>query len=250
MPFSEILHLAGSTPLPPYIKRLPDESDLERYQTVYAHHAGSVAAPTAGLHFTPEVLQKLSDSSIETAHVILHVGAGTFKPVKSEHMAGHEMHAEHIDVHASLLKKILNKGNAPLIAVGTTSTRTLESLYWIGLKIKNNPALKEEDLRIDQWEPYDSPGEISTEDSLHAILDWLEKNKKDSLVTKTSLMIAPSYKFRLVDILITNFHQPRSTLLLLVAAFIGEDWKRAYTYALDNDFRFLSYGDSCLLFKK
>lgn len=248
--FSEILHLAGSTPLPPYIKRSAEQSDLERYQTVYAHHSGSVAAPTAGLHFTPEVLQKLSDSSIEIANVTLHVGAGTFKPVKSEHMAEHEMHAEHIDVHASLIEKILNKRDSPLIGVGTTSTRTLESLYWIGLKIKNNPSLPAEELQIHQWDPYNSSHEISTEDSLQAILKWLKQNKKDSLITKTSLMIAPSYTFRLVDILITNFHQPRSTLLLLVAAFIGEDWKRAYTYALDNDFRFLSYGDSCLFFKK
>jgi S-adenosylmethionine:tRNA ribosyltransferase-isomerase len=248
--FSEILHLAGSTPLPPYIKRKTETSDLERYQTIYADHSGSVAAPTAGLHFTPEVLQELSDASIDITQVTLHVGAGTFKPVKSEHMAGHEMHAEYIDVSKVLIEKIIANAGSPLIAVGTTSTRTLESLYWIGLKIKNNPSLSEDDLRIHQWEPYETAQNISTKESLEAILDWLEKNKKDSLVTKTSLMIAPSYTFRIVDILITNFHQPRSTLLLLVAAFIGEDWKRAYTYALDNDFRFLSYGDSCLFFRK
>lgn len=248
--FSEILLLAGSTPLPPYIKRKPEISDLERYQTIYADHAGSVAAPTAGLHFTNEVLQDLSAAAIDITHVTLHVGAGTFKPVKSEHMAEHEMHAEYIDVSKILIEKLIARIGSPLIAVGTTSTRTLESLYWIGLKLKNNASLNEDDLRVHQWEPYENAQDVSTKESLQAIVAWLEKNKKDSLVTKTSLMIAPPYKFRIVDILITNFHQPRSTLLLLVAAFIGDDWKRAYAYALDNDFRFLSYGDSCLLFKK
>lgn len=248
--FSDILHLAGCTPLPPYIKRKPETIDLDRYQTVYAQHSGSVAAPTAGLHFTPGVLEKLSDSSIETAYVTLHVGAGTFKPVKSDEMSGHEMHAEFIEVKRSLVEKILSNNGSPLIAVGTTSLRTLESLYWIGVKLLHNNNIAEEDLHVTQWEPYSFSKNISTKESLESLIAYLYAKNKNVLITKTSLMIAPSYTFRLVDILITNFHQPRSTLLLLVAAFIGENWKSAYTYALENNFRFLSYGDSCLLFRK
>ncbi|MBL7699522.1 MAG: S-adenosylmethionine:tRNA ribosyltransferase-isomerase [Chitinophagaceae bacterium] len=246
--FSELLHIAGSTPLPPYIKRKPDASDTERYQTVYAEQPGSVAAPTAGLHFTPSVLQQLADSSIETAYVTLHVGAGTFKPVKSDDMSQHEMHAEFIEVPASLIEKILSYSGSPIIAVGTTSLRTLESIYWIGVKLLRN--IHDDDLHVGQWEPYDSDTSIATRQALEAVLLYMKKKNITTLITKTSLMIAPSYIFRIVDILITNFHQPRSTLLLLVAAFIGEKWKSAYAYALDNDFRFLSYGDSCLLFRK
>ena len=214
--FAEILHLAGSTPLPPYIKRKPDASDPERYQTVYAHYSGSVAAPTAGLHFTAEVMNNIAASSIDTDYVTLHVGAGTFKPVKSESMSSHEMHSEFIEVKKQLIEKLVSANNTPVIAVGTTSLRTLETLYWLGV----------------------------------ALLQWMENCKIDLLITRTSLLIAPSYTFRVVDILITNFHQPRSTLLLLVAAFIGKDWKSVYTYALENGFRFLSYGDSCLLFRQ
>ena len=250
MSFAEILHLAGSTPLPPYIKRKPEASDTERYQTVYAQYSGSVAAPTAGLHFTPEVIQNITASSIETDFVTLHVGAGTFKPVKSETMSDHEMHAEYIEVKRSLIEKLLSGHNAPVIAVGTTSLRTLESLYWVGEKIQGNKNISLDELHVQQWDPYDTTINISAKDALHSLLQWMDKHKMNSLLTRTSLLIAPSYKFKLVDILITNFHQPRSTLLLLVAAFIGEDWKRVYTYALENNFRFLSYGDSCLLFRQ
>ena len=248
--FAEILHLAGSTPLPPYIKRKPDASDTERYQTVYAHFSGSVAAPTAGLHFTPEVMKNITSNSIETDFVTLHVGAGTFKPVKSNTMSSHEMHAEFIDVKRSLVEKLLPGKNTPVIAVGTTSLRTLESLYWIGEKIHRNKNLTPEELHVQQWDPYNDTASISTETALRSLLNWMDDNKMESLITRTSLLIAPPYQFRLVDILITNFHQPRSTLLLLVAAFIGEEWKSVYTYALENNFRFLSYGDSCLLFRQ
>lgn len=250
MSFAEILHLAGSTPLPPYIKRKPEASDTERYQTVYAQSSGSVAAPTAGLHFTPEVFKNITSSSIETDYVTLHVGAGTFKPVKSETMAGHEMHAEYIDVKRSLIEKLLPGQNTPVIAVGTTSLRTIESLYWIGEKIYHNKNIPPDELHVQQWDPYDTSINLSTKDALQSLLLWMDEHNMESLLTRTSLLIAPSYKFRLVDILITNFHQPRSTLLLLVAAFIGENWKRVYTYALENNFRFLSYGDSCLLFRQ
>jgi S-adenosylmethionine:tRNA ribosyltransferase-isomerase len=248
--FAEILHLAGSTPLPPYIKRKPDASDPERYQTVYAHYSGSVAAPTAGLHFTADVMNNIAASSIETDFVTLHVGAGTFKPVKSESMSTHEMHAEFIEVKRHLIEKLLFRKNTPVISVGTTSLRTLESIYWLGVKIHNNKNIASEDLHIQQWEPYDLPSDLSFKDSLHSLLKWMDDHKTDLLITRTSLLIAPSYDFRVVDILITNFHQPRSTLLLLVAAFIGKDWKSVYTYALENGFRFLSYGDSCLLFRQ
>ena len=248
--FAEILHLAGSTPLPPYIKRKPESSDSERYQTIYAHYSGSVAAPTAGLHFTSAVMNKLHASSIETEYVTLHVGAGTFKPVKSETMSDHEMHAELIEVKRSLIEKILEKKNAPVIAVGTTSLRTLESLYWIGVKIHQNKNITANELYVHQWEPYDTTNNISTEDALYSLAQWMDKHNTQSLITRTSLLIAPPYSFRIVDILVTNFHQPRSTLLLLVAAFIGKEWLSVYTYALENDFRFLSYGDCCLLFRQ
>jgi S-adenosylmethionine:tRNA ribosyltransferase-isomerase len=248
--FAEILHLAGSTPLPPYIKRKAGISDAERYQTVYAHYSGSVAAPTAGLHFTSEVINNIEASSIETDFVTLHVGAGTFKPVKSESMSSHEMHAEFIEVKRSLIGKLLSSENTPVIAVGTTSLRTLESLYWIGTKIHHNKNTSAEDLYVQQWEPYENHSDITLNKALHELAKWMDDREMLSLITRTSLLIAPLYKFRVVDILVTNFHQPRSTLLLLVAAFIGEDWKSVYAYALENDFRFLSYGDSCLLFRQ
>jgi S-adenosylmethionine:tRNA ribosyltransferase-isomerase len=248
--FAEVLHLAGSTPLPPYIKRKAETSDLERYQTVYAQFSGSVAAPTAGLHFTPEVMKDIEASAIEQDYVTLHVGAGTFKPVKSEMMSSHEMHAEFIEVKKSLLEKLSSGKNTPVIAVGTTSLRTLESLYWIGVKIHNNKKVQAEELHVQQWEPYESSSDLSLKQALRSLISWMDERNSTTLITRTSLLIAPSYRFRVADILITNFHQPRSTLLLLVAAFIGEDWKRVYTYALENGFRFLSYGDSCLLFRQ
>lgn len=247
--FSEILHLAGATPLPPYIKRKADSSDAQRYQTVYAEHSGSVAAPTAGLHFTPSVLHQLHSLSIKTAFVTLHVGAGTFKPVKSNTMEGHDMHAEFIEVKRSLIEQLIAHQHN-VIAVGTTSLRTLESLYWIGVKTYHHPVIDASALHVQQWEPYDNEMKLSKKEALTSLLHWMDRTNTSTLITKTSLLIAPGYTFRCVDVLITNFHQPRSTLLLLVAAFIGKDWKSVYTYALENDFRFLSYGDSCLLFRK
>jgi S-adenosylmethionine:tRNA ribosyltransferase-isomerase len=195
-------------------------------------------------------MKNITSNSIETDFVTLHVGAGTFKPVKSNTMSSHEMHAEFIDVKRSLVEKLLPGKNTPVIAVGTTSLRTLESLYWIGEKIHRNKNLTPEELHVQQWDPYNDTASISTETALRSLLNWMDDNKMESLITRTSLLIAPPYQFRLVDILITNFHQPRSTLLLLVAAFIGEEWKSVYTYALENNFRFLSYGDSCLLFRQ
>jgi S-adenosylmethionine:tRNA ribosyltransferase-isomerase len=248
--FAEILYSAGDTPLPPYIKRKPETSDKERYQTVYAQFSGSVAAPTAGLHFTPEVIQNITAASIETDFVTLHVGAGTFKPVKSDTMNAHEMHSEYIEVKKPLIQKIISGKNTAVIAVGTTSLRTLESIYWIGQKIYRNKNISEVELNVQQWEPYDTSNDVTVNQALGSLLNWMNENKKDSLLTRTALLIAPSYDFKIVDILITNFHQPRSTLLLLVAAFIGNNWKSIYTYALENDFRFLSYGDSCLLFRE
>jgi S-adenosylmethionine:tRNA ribosyltransferase-isomerase len=246
--FSEILHIAGATPLPPYIKRKADLSDAERYQTVYAKQSGSVAAPTAGLHFTPSVLRDLTSRSITTAYVTLHVGAGTFKPVKSNTMQEHDMHAEFIEVKRSLIEQLITHQHH-IIAVGTTTLRTLESLYWIGIKIAQHPDIDESLLHVQQWEPYDTSIDLTKKESLTALLTWMDRTKTETLITKTSLLIAPGYNFKCADILITNFHQPRSTLLLLVAAFIGKNWKSVYSYALKNNFRFLSYGDSCLLFK-
>lgn len=247
--FAEILHFAGSVPLPPYIKRKAEASDTERYQTIYAQSSGSVAAPTAGLHFTDDVLEKLSQKEISKNFVTLHVGAGTFKPVKSETLSAHEMHSEYIEVELKLIKTLAANNNRPVIAVGTTSLRTLESLYWIGVEISTADTgnhLPE----IKQWTPYENPSQLSASDALVAIIRWMEARKMDKLIAKTALIITPGYQFRMVHILVTNFHQPKSTLLLLIAAFIGEKWKSAYAYALENDFRFLSYGDSCLLFRQ
>lgn len=247
--FAEILHEAGLIPLPPYIKRKAEVSDSERYQTVYADHAGSVAAPTAGLHFTPDILKELEKKNISKDFVTLHVGAGTFKPVKSETMNEHEMHAEFIEVKKSLIENIYNNSGHPVIAVGTTSLRTLESIYWIGARIFSDKNILPEELAIQQWEPYINEVKIPVKKALESLLQWMSENSLEVLITKTSLLIAPSYEFKIVNILVTNFHQPRSTLLLLVAAFVGEKWKNIYQYALENDFRFLSYGDACLLFR-
>jgi S-adenosylmethionine:tRNA ribosyltransferase-isomerase len=248
--FAEVLHNAGIVPLPPYIKRKPETSDTERYQTIYANGPGSVAAPTAGFHFTSTIINQLASKNILRNFVTLHVGAGTFKPVKSETLEQHEMHAEVIEVNKDLIDNLIHYTDQPVIAVGTTSVRTLESLYWIGVKINHNKHISAEALHISQWEPYDHPSSISARTALSAIKEWMNVNGTDILITKTSLLIVPSYEFRIVSVMITNFHQPRSTLLLLVAAFIGEEWKKAYTYALENDFRFLSYGDSCLFFRQ
>lgn len=249
--FAEILEHVGKIPLPPYINRKPVSKDDETYQTIYASQDGSVAAPTAGLHFSEEVLDKLKEKNIDLLKFILHVGAGTFRPVISHDLAGHEMHAEQVNLPLEALEKLRVSLNKPIIAVGTTTTRLLESLYWHGVKVINGLSEGDE-MNVGQWDPYDLPAKfaVSREDSLDAVINECRKSHSEVLKGKTSLMIAPGYQFRYPDILITNFHQPRSTLLLLIATFIGDDWRKAYQYALDHDFRFLSYGDGCLLARK
>ena len=246
--FAEVLEAAGDIPLPPYIKRKTEKEDTDRYQTIYARDAGSVAAPTAGLHFTAEIFKRLEENNMLTHFVTLHVGAGTFKPVKAAAMQDHEMHAEWIDVSTAFIQNLLSLSQHPVAAIGTTSLRTLESLYWMGLKAYLQPALTE--LQLNQWEVYEAPlagNNIAVGEALNALLNWLKKNKLEKLFTQTQILIAPGYQFKIVNILVTNFHQPRSTLLLLVAAAIGNDWKSVYDHALKNNFRFLSYGDGCLL---
>lgn len=254
--FAELLHHAGAIPLPPYIKRPVEESDKERYQTVYAHAEGSVAAPTAGLHFTPKIFKELDNIHVVRDFVTLHVGAGTFKPVKSETMQEHIMHAEWIDVSKTTIENILNNLEEAIVAVGTTSLRTVESLYWLGVKQHEARSLESgEDTKkmpeLSQWEVYKPLKEnISPRDALRSLLKWMDENKLDRLIAKTQILIAPGYEFKIIKGLITNFHQPQSTLLLLVAALIQNDWKKVYEYALQSDFRFLSYGDGCLLWLK
>ncbi len=248
--FAEILHLAGIIPLPPYLKRETEVSDIERYQTVYAKKNGSVAAPTAGLHFTNSIFKKLTEKNIQKKEVTLHVGAGTFMPVKSETLAEHNMHSEFIDVDLSIIKLLIENLDNYIIPVGTTSLRTIESLYWLGLKTILNPDIALENLIVFQWDAYELNDEnIRPKKSLQSLIGWMEKNDLEKLITRTQLLIAPGYQFKIIEALITNFHQPQSTLLLLVAALIGEDWRKAYDYAMNNEFRFLSYGDGCLLFK-
>lgn len=246
--FAEVLQYAGQVPLPPYLNRNPEEKDNYTYQTVYARHEGSVAAPTAGLHFTAELLHTLGQKNIHTSFVTLHVGAGTFKPVKSELLADHEMHEEWITIDKVWLQKCLQH-QSNIIAVGTTSLRTLESLYHIGLKLIKDPTHSEDNvLTLKQWEPYEANIQrITMQESWKAILAWMDKTGKEKLIAKTGILIAPGYKFGVAHGLITNFHQPGSTLLLLIAAGIGEDWKKVYQYALEHNYRFLSYGDSSLL---
>ncbi len=243
--FAELLHLAGAIPLPPYIKRKADEIDSETYQTIYAKMDGSVAAPTAGLHFTENIFNRLAIKNISTDYVTLHVGAGTFKPVKADTLEDHEMHAEFIDVSIETIRRIADTvAHHPVIPVGTTSMRTIESLYWLGVKI----SLKEEITGLSQWEVYDLPvQDMPAEQALTHVITWMDKNKLQQLITKTQIIIAPGYTFRIAKGLVTNFHQPQSTLLLLIAAMIGTGWKDLYRYALEHDFRFLSYGDGCLL---
>ena len=244
--FAEILHGAGAIPLPPYIKRPAEASDAQRYQTVYANTDGSVAAPTAGLHFTPYVFDRLKERNIQTAFVTLHVGAGTFKPVKTQTIGDHDMHAESISVSSTTIEQLLNKIGDDIIAVGTTSLRTVESLYWLGVKTMVSPSIENPELT--QWEVYDGlPNNIDSRTALQSLLAWMRTNDKEFLVTKTQIIIVPGYQPRLATAIITNFHQPSSTLLLLVAALIGDQWKKVYDYALKNNFRFLSYGDGSLL---
>jgi S-adenosylmethionine:tRNA ribosyltransferase-isomerase len=243
--FAEILHHAGAIPLPPYIKREPENSDAERYQTIYARYEGSVAAPTAGLHFTDIILNKLKAKNIQTDFVTLHVGAGTFKPVKTETLEGHEMHAEFINVSKKTIQNILLNLSKNIIPVGTTSLRTIESIYWLGVKLKKG---EKNNLMLTQWEPYElEKYDLAPDEALHALLGFMNEKNMERLITRTQIIIAPSYKVKIANALITNFHQPRSTLLLLVAGLIGTDWRRIYNYALQNNFRFLSYGDGCLL---
>jgi S-adenosylmethionine:tRNA ribosyltransferase-isomerase len=245
--FSEILNLAGLIPLPPYIQRKATEQDKDRYQTTYAVEEGSVAAPTAGLHFSKSVFESLLLKNIQSQFVTLHVGAGTFMPVKSETIDQHIMHAEFIDVQKSMIEFLLNT-NEKIIAVGTTSLRTLESLYWLGIKILKNNKIKLSELLLTQWEASDNIHiTTSKKEALTAILNWMQIQELDQLITTTQLIITPGYQFRICNGLVTNFHQPKSTLLLIIAAIVGAEWRPIYQHALDNEYRFLSYGDGCLL---
>jgi S-adenosylmethionine:tRNA ribosyltransferase-isomerase len=246
--FASLLEAIGEIPIPPYLNRNTEESDSADYQTVYSHIEGSVAAPTAGLHFTDEVLAECDRQGISRRELTLHVGAGTFQPVKSESIGEHDMHTEFISVEKSLLVDLI-KANGNVIAVGTTSVRTLESLYYIGITLLNNPDANEEELRVKQWAPYQQDYTISTADALQAIIDHLDRNGIDRYIGSTQIMIAPSFKFRVIRGMITNFHQPQSTLLLLVSAFVDGNWKAIYDYALSHNYRFLSYGDSSLLLR-
>lgn len=248
--FAEILHLAGKIPLPPYLNRASEESDKQNYQTVYAKEDGSVAAPTAGLHLTQELFAALREKQIETTTLTLHVGAGTFKPVKTQTAEEHDMHAEFIEIRKDLLTVLLQKPEQTRIAVGTTSLRTLESLYWMGVKLLEDPNLTLKHLQLTQWEAYTLAQDYSFTDAIQALLKQFEKENCDQLLSKTSLMIKPGYRIRSVAAILTNFHQPKSTLLLLIHAFVGKDWKRIYEHALANAYRFLSYGDGSLLWLK
>lgn len=247
--FAEILDAMGELPIPPYLNRETQESDLSTYQTVYSKIKGSVAAPTAGLHFTDNVLNELDSHGIEREELTLHVGAGTFRPVKSATIGEHEMHTEYIAVRRHTIERLIaHEGCA--IAVGTTSVRTLESLYYMGLKVLRHPDIKEEELHVSQWEPYDDGckmDDVRSVDALQALLDWMVRHELTVLHSSTQIIIAPGYDYHIVKMLITNFHQPQSTLLLLVSAFVKGDWHKIYDYALSHDFRFLSYGDSSLL---
>ena len=246
--FSAVLEICGTIPIPPYLNRDTQSIDLERYQTTYALQRGSVAAPTAGLHFTPAVMESISAKGIDIQKVCLHVGAGTFLPVKSEEIEGHTMHREPFVVTLAFLERLLAHKNAhkPLVAVGTTSVRTLESLYWAGVQCAAKEPLRD----VEQWDPYkdaDMP-EISACDALEALIGYMKEHGMSELSLGTRIIIVPGYRLRIVDILVTNFHQPQSTLLLLISAFIGNEWRAVYDHALSNDYRFLSYGDSSVLF--
>ena len=257
--FADVIDAMGELPIPPYLNRETQESDKTTYQTVYSKIKGSVAAPTAGLHFTPKVLSALDAHGIDREELTLHVGAGTFRPVKSELIEGHEMHTEFISVRRETIAKLIRHGGQA-IAVGTTSVRTLESLYYMGLKVLHHPDITEEQLHVAQWEPYEIKNEklemrnddfskhiVSASVALQALADWMDARKMKVLHSSTQIIIAPGYEYKIVKILVTNFHQPQSTLLLLVSAFVKGDWRKIYDYALSHDFSFLSYGDSSLL---
>lgn len=245
MSFSEVMEAAGHIPLPPYINRADEDVDALRYQTIFAREQGSVAAPTAGLHFTENIMKSLKANKVSFEWVTLHVGAGTFKPVSALNIGGHEMHHEHYAVNRDLILQLIRHQNNPVIPVGTTSMRTLESLYWLGARISRQSAQTR--LVTEQWEPYDGTDHnCSVEIALKALLNFMDESVTNILQASTGLLIAPGYQFRICKGLITNFHLPKSTLLLLVAALIGPEWKNAYQFALQQGFRFLSYGDSCI----
>lgn len=243
--FASVLEAAGEMPLPPYLRREAEQSDNTRYQTVFARHEGSVAAPTASLHMTEHLMESLKGMGHEFCNLTLHVGAGTFKPVSTATVGGHNMHSETIVVGRQALQTLSASLSRTVIPIGTTSMRTIESLYWIGVMMGRRD-FSPDDIHVSQWLPYECDADISADEALANISDYLDRNGLDRISASTSLMIAPSYKIRMAKGLITNFHQPKSTLLLLVSALIGDRWKDAYRYALDNGFRFLSYGDSCL----
>lgn len=244
--FADILEVFGELPIPPYLNRKTEESDKETYQTVYSKIKGSVAAPTAGLHFTERVLNNLREKGVDLEEVTLHVGAGTFRPVKSEEISGHDMHTEYISVNKQTIEKLI-KHNAEVTAVGTTSVRTIESLYYIGVSLEMNPEASQEELHVKQWTPYENEYNLTALESLQNILNYMNRHNLEALHTSTQIIIAPGYEYKIVKRIITNFHQPQSTLLLLVSAFVKGDWKKIYDYALSHNFRFLSYGDSSLL---
>lgn len=248
--FAEVLHYMGKVPLPPYLRRNAEQGDETTYQTIFAKDEGSVAAPTAGLHFTPRVMDELAGKGIGSAFVTLHVGAGTFIPVKAETMQDHNMHAEWIEVTTAAVQQLISALNGNIVAVGTTSLRTIETLYWLGNKILNKEPLNLQDISIDQWDAYTSRPNHDTAAALTALLHYMKQHDMERLITRTRIMIAPGYDLRVANGIVTNFHQPQSTLLLLVAAIIGNDWHRVYDHALNNGYRFLSYGDGSLLWKR
>ena len=250
--FAEVLHQTGLIPLPPYIRRSAEAMDSQRYQTIYARHDGSVAAPTAGLHFTETVFAGLAQRNIRRSWVTLHVGAGTFLPVKTTTLGEHPMHIEFITVEIATIRQLRQTlaDEQPVVPVGTTSARTIESLYWLGIKVQQHPRLAASELVVRQWDAYELPGQTDPKIALDALLEWMEAREMTELVTTTQLLITPGYEWKMGSGLITNFHQPESTLLLLIASLVGEEWKRIYDYALDRGFRFLSYGDGCLLWRR
>jgi len=252
--FSEFLEHAGKIPIPPYLKREAEASDDVRYQTIFAKNEGSVAAPTASLHFTPYILDEFKHHEIDMANLTLHVGAGTFMPVKSEKMEGHQMHSEWIEFSTNLVERVISQliDNQNIICIGTTSARTLESIYWIGVQILRNEWNEEKmhDIAVSQWYPYEVKDNFSAQEAFSAVLNYMQENKLSKIITRTQIIIAPGYDFRVLNAMITNFHQPESTLILMISALVGDSWKSIYQYALDHNFRFLSYGDGSLLWKK
>jgi S-adenosylmethionine:tRNA ribosyltransferase-isomerase len=246
--FGEVIEATGHVPLPPYINREDEAADKSRYQTIYSSVKGSVAAPTAGLHFSDNLLEKLDEKGIKSAELTLHVGAGTFQPIKSKDISGHEMHCEHFFVTAETIRLLIDNFDK-IIPVGTTAVRTLESLYWLGVKVKQYPQEWDSGLSLGQWEAYETKTNISAKESMETLLDFLKERNLSNIHATTSIMIIPGYEFRMIKGMITNFHQPRSSLLLLISAWSGNNWKKIYRFALENNFRFLSYGDSSLLFR-